>query len=67
MTFRMANGAEILLLFGIDSFTLNGEGLCPLVEEGDTVTAGQAVMEADLERFKEAGIPPIVITVLSSS
>lgn len=66
LTFRAADGMEILLLVGIDTFTLNGEGLRPLVAEGETVSRGQPVMEADLERIKAAGLSPIVITVLSS-
>ena len=64
LTFKTADGMEILLLVGLDTFILNGEGLNPLVKEGEFVTRGQAVMEADLERIKEAGLSPIMITVL---
>ncbi|MBQ9267995.1 MAG: PTS glucose transporter subunit IIA [Oscillospiraceae bacterium] len=64
LTFRTEDGMEILLLAGLDTFTLNGEGLRPLVGEGETVTRGQAVMEADLDRIREAGLSPIIITVL---
>ena len=64
LTFRTADGTEILLLVGIDTFTLGGDGLIPLVREGDTVIAGQGVMEADLEKIKNAGLSPVIITVL---
>ncbi len=64
LTFRTEDGMEILLLVGIDTFTLNGSGLCPLVKEGETVTAGQSVLEADLEQIRHAGLSPIIITVL---
>lgn len=64
LTFQTADGAEILLLVGLDTFTLGGEGLSPLVAEGETVVSGQAVLDADLERIKEAGLSPIIITVL---
>ena len=64
LTFRTADGMEILLLIGLDTFTMGGKGLSPLVAEGETVTRGQAVMEADLESIKEAGLSPIIITVL---
>ena len=64
LTFKTADGMEILLLVGIDTFTLNGNGLSPLVEEGEAVTRGQAVMEADLKRIRDAGLSPIIITVL---
>lgn len=66
LTFQAADGMELLLLVGIDTFMLNGDGLTPLVREGERVTAGQAVMEADLERIQRAGLSPIVITVLSN-
>ena len=64
LTFHTADGMEVLLLIGIDTFTLNGKGLNLLVEEGETVTAGQKVMEADLEQIKKAGLSPLIITVL---
>ncbi|WP_051656407.1 glucose PTS transporter subunit IIA [Butyrivibrio sp. AE3004] len=66
MTFRIEDGMEIILLIGIDTFTLSGEGLCPLVNVGEKVTAGQAVLEADLEKINNAGLSPIVITVMSN-
>ena len=43
LTFRTDEGMEILLHVGIDTFTLGGEGLNPLVQEGETVTRGQPV------------------------
>ena len=66
LTFRSYDGMEIILLVGIDTFTLNGDGLNPLVKEGESVVAGQAVMEVDLDKIKKAGLSPIVITVLSN-
>ncbi len=66
LTFKTDEGMEILLLIGIDTFTLNGDGLSPLVGEGERVTKGQPVMEADLDKIRAAGLSPIVITVLSS-
>ena len=64
ITFRTPGGIEILLLIGLDTFTLSGNGLHPLVSEGETVTAGQGVMEADLRKIEHAGLSPIIITVL---
>ena len=66
LTFRKEDGTEILLVAGIDTFTLNGDGLRPQVREGEAVTSGQSVMEVDLERIRQAGLSPIVITVLLS-
>ena len=64
LTFKTPEGMEILLLAGINTFSLNGEGLVPLVAEGERVTKGQPVMEADLEKIRAAGLSPIIITVL---
>ncbi len=66
LTFKTTDDMEILLLAGIDTFTLNGEGLRPLVAEGESVTRGQPVLEADLDRIRAAGLSPIIITVLSN-
>ena len=57
---------EILLIAGIDTFSLNGRGLSPLVKAGDSVTAGQPIMEMDLSQVRSAGLSPMVITVLSN-
>lgn len=67
ITFRGENGMEILLIAGIDTFTLNGSGLSPLVKAGDSVTAGQPLMELDLNQIRAAGLSPMIITVLSNS
>ncbi len=66
LTFKTADGMEILLLIGIDTFTLNGEGLHPLVAAGESVTRGQPVLEAELEKIRAAGLSPLIITVLCS-
>lgn len=66
LTFRTTDGMEIILLIGIDTFMLNGAGLNPLVEEGETVSKGQPVVEADLEKIRAVGLSPMVITVLGS-
>jgi len=66
LTFRTDDGMEILLLIGIDTFILNRKGLLPLVREGEKVTAGQNVLEADLDQIRNAGLSPLIITVLSN-
>ncbi|CCK01625.1 PTS system, N-acetylglucosamine-specific IIA component / PTS system, N-acetylglucosamine-specific IIB component / PTS system, N-acetylglucosamine-specific IIC component [Cronobacter sakazakii 701] len=43
------NGAEIVVHMGIDTVELNGQGFKRLVEEGAQVTAGQPVLELDLD------------------
>ena len=66
ITLREEDGMEILLIAGIDTFSLNGRGLSPLVKAGDSVTAGQPIMEMDLSQIRSAGLSPMVITVLSN-
>ena len=38
-----------------------------VVKEGDSVTVGQKVMETDLEQIRDAGLSPVIITVLCNS
>lgn len=42
-------GAEIVVHMGIDTVALNGQGFKRLVEEGAEVTAGQPILEMDLD------------------
>ncbi|UOQ92613.1 glucose-specific PTS transporter subunit IIBC [Halobacillus shinanisalinarum] len=61
------NGMEILIHIGIDTVKLKGEGFTALIEEGDTIKQGQALMEVDLEYVKENApsiVTPIVFTNL---
>ena len=60
-----ASGAEIVVHMGIDTVTLNGQGFTRLVEEGATVTAGQPVLELDLDYLNanaRSMISPVVVS-----
>jgi PTS system D-glucosamine-specific IIC component len=62
------NGKEILIHFGIDTVKLKGEGFESFVSEGETVTAGQKLLEVDLDfvgKNAPSLITPIVFTNLS--
>ncbi|MBO4396427.1 MAG: PTS glucose transporter subunit IIA [Eubacterium sp.] len=61
------SGENILVHIGIDTVSLNGDGFTLLAREGDEVTAGQCVIEADLAAIQKAGLSPIVITVCIDS
>ena len=59
------DGLEILIHVGLDTVELKGEGFKNLVEVGDIVTEGQALLEVDLEFLKEKNKPivtPVVFT-----
>lgn len=57
------DGHGVLTHLGIDTVQLNGEGFELLVQKGDTVTRGQAVIKwdpAEVERAGKSPISPIV-------
>ncbi|QLK60419.1 PTS N-acetyl glucosamine transporter subunit IIABC [Enterobacteriaceae bacterium Kacie_13] len=59
------SSAEIVVHMGIDTVTLNGQGFTRLVEEGATVTAGQPVLELDLDYLNanaRSMISPVVVS-----
>ncbi|QKJ86382.1 PTS N-acetyl glucosamine transporter subunit IIABC [Paramixta manurensis] len=59
------NGIEIVVHMGLDTVALEGKGFKRLVEEGAKVSAGQAVLEMDLD-FLNANarsmISPVVVS-----
>lgn len=59
------NGNEVLVHIGLDTVKLNGEGFKPMVKTGDTVKAGDVLIEFDLDLIKskaKSEITPLVIT-----
>lgn len=62
---KTEDGLELLIHVGMDTVSLAGKGFKSFVEVGDTVQAGQKLLEFDVNTIKEAGLPviaPIVIT-----
>ncbi|MFS0674020.1 glucose-specific PTS transporter subunit IIBC [Ornithinibacillus sp. 179-J 7C1 HS] len=60
-------GKEILIHFGLDTVNLKGEGFELLVEEGESVKAGQPLLKVDVRYIEEnatSSITPIVFTNL---
>lgn len=49
VTLRTPEGVEVLMHVGIDTVALKGQGFKPLVKIGDTVKAGNALIEFDLD------------------
>src|SRR4051794_30392435 len=49
VTLRTAAGIEILMHVGIDTVSLKGEGFRPRVKVGDSVRAGDPLIEYDLD------------------
>lgn len=62
---KTENGAEILIHIGMDTVSLEGKGFKTLVSVGDKVTAGQDLLQFDLDTIRAAGLPvitPIIVT-----
>lgn len=59
------DGTELLIHIGLETVTLKGEGFRCLVHEGETVSIGEPLIEADWAFLKEHAaniVTPIVIT-----
>lgn len=59
------SGAEILVHVGIDTVKLDGQYFTSHVKEGDRVTAGQLLLEFDVDQIVAAGyatLTPIIVT-----
>lgn len=54
-----SEGHGVLTHLGIDTVQLNGEGFELLVNKGDTVTRGQAVIRWNPAAVEEAGKSPV--------
>lgn len=61
-----ANGARMLLHIGIDTVLLKGEGFVARVAQGDSVRAGQALIEFDMAVLKRHGKPAITMLVIEN-
>ena len=53
------SGRAVLVHLGIDTVKLKGAGFTLLVAKGDTVTAGQAMVEWDPVAIEAAGYSPV--------
>lgn len=65
-----ASGLQLLLHIGIDTVSLKGSGFQSHVATGDTVRAGQILIEFDLEAIKSAGlsaISPVIVTSMEET
>ena len=66
-TLSLENGFSVLVHIGIDSVSLNGEGLTPLVKTGERVRTGTPLCRVDRSLFKERGIPDCVPVIVPES
>lgn len=62
---RADDGTEILIHVGLETVALEGKGFNVAVKDGDKVSAGQLLMEVDLEYIStnaKSTVTPVVIT-----
>lgn len=62
---RTENGVELLIHIGMDTVSLEGKGFETFVKVGDQVTAGQKLVQFNIDMVKAAGlstITPIIVT-----
>lgn len=62
-----ASRAEVLVHIGVDTVSLNGEGMTPLVKEGEHVEAGSALARVRLSLLREKGISPVTSLLVTSA
>lgn len=60
------SGVEVLIHVGLDTVSLNGEGFEPVVKEGDQVTAGQKILNFDLEKIGEK-YPTVTSVIITNT
>ncbi|MBK1810266.1 PTS transporter subunit IIABC [Clostridium sp. YIM B02505] len=68
LTMTTVNGRDLLIHIGIDTVNLNGEGFELVVEAGQKVKKGDALVKIDLDYIKanaKSAITPIIFTNLS--
>ena len=62
-----SNDMELLIHVGVDTVNMNGDGFTCLVNEGDTVKAGQPLIRFSREKIKAAGYSDTVAVLLTNS
>ena len=62
-----SNGMEMLIHVGVDTVNMKGDGFTCLVQDGDTVKAGQPMIKFSIDKIKAAGYSDTVAVLLTNS
>jgi len=62
-----STGLQLLLHIGIDTVSLKGSAFISHIATGDTVKAGQTLIEFDLDAIRAAGLRTITPVIVTSS
>lgn len=60
-------GSEILIHVGIDTVEMKGKGFVSHVQEGDKVTAGDLLIEADLQEIKDSNYDTTTMIIVTNT
>lgn len=63
---KLANGMKILLHIGIDTVDMQGDGFEYLVDFGDKVKAGTALIHFSREKIKAAGHSDVTLCIITN-
>lgn len=55
------NGITVMVHVGIDTVEMQGDGFTLHVAQGDRVTAGQKLLDIDIEKIRAAGYDPVTM------
>lgn len=61
------DGVEVLVHIGINTVELAGQGFIALVQQGQTVKAGQALASVDLDLVKAKGYDTSIMTIITDA
>lgn len=64
---RTANGVEVLIHIGIDTVKMQGEGFDVRVEAGRQVSAGDLLVEVDLDAVRAAEHPTVTLMTVTNT
>ena len=59
--------ADVLIHVGIDTVEMKGKGFKQLVQKGDKVTAGQELLDFNIDEIKKNGYDPTVVMIVTNS
>ncbi len=66
-TLTTKDGVDILIHVGVDTVSLDGRGFDVMVKTGQEVKAGDMLASVDLDTIKEAGLPTVVIVLITNT
>ena len=67
ITMTTTQGVELLIHIGLDTVTLKGQAFKAHVTAGDSVKKGDLLVEADLEKIREAGLNTIIPVLICNT